>query len=322
MLFRSPAAAITSRLSLAYTTEPRGRGTIDTRQMLLLAVEGWTIPRAQTCEWIIDVHVPVNATAGRYRGTITVTVAGQPAAEIALTLEVLDFVLTDNGCRWGAFMTVNPAEATDAWCDINARYGFNTMAWWGLGDTGLDWRWDGYQRQENVLAKLRDPATGDVIDPARIKTLPAWLQERWDGLFVHFEIDEVEGLPADPNQRGPHYRKPLRLREGLGRLTPEQAAMVCYDRPGYRPNFSEPSIESIRLADNEGFNRFEAGLRRLQAYGFAGPLTWFGSGGPPDAWENLLIAQKFGQRYSVEDLAWRRAVTAEKIGRASCRERV
>jgi len=306
-----PASAVTSRLSLSYTMEPRGRGKIATRQMLLLKVAGWDIPQAHTYEWVIDVHVPADAKPGQYTGQIAVQIAGKTVTEFELALEVLPFALTDNGCRWGAFMTVNPGYATEAWCDLNARYGFNSLAWWGLDDPALNWTWDGCRRGEEVLAKLRYPDTKDILSAGDRAKLPQWVLDRWDGVFVHFKTDEVIGLPADSNARAKHYKEPLTLKPELGRISAEQARYICYDRPGTVSNFSNESINSVRFIEDEELARFDAGMKRLKKYGFAGPLTWFGSGGPPSAWEIRLIGQKFGPRYSAKDFAWRRAVTPE-----------
>jgi hypothetical protein len=101
----------------------------------------------------------------------------------------------------------------------------------------------------------------------------------------------------------------LKLKPELGPISPQQARYVCYDRPGTVSNFTNDSIDSVKFVKNEGLAQFDAGLKRLQEYGFAGPLTWFGSGGPTDAWEIRLIAQKFGPRYSTHNWTWRRAVT-------------
>jgi len=86
-----PASAVTSRLSLSYTMEPRGRGKIATRQMLLLNVAGWGMPKAHTYEWVVDVHVPTDAKPGQYSGQIVVQVAGKTVTEFELALEVLGF---------------------------------------------------------------------------------------------------------------------------------------------------------------------------------------------------------------------------------------
>jgi hypothetical protein len=306
---RIPASAVTSRLSLSWTVNPRGRGrNVHARQMVLLKTDGWDIPAGRTYEWIVDVHVPATAAAGVYRGKVTARVSSEVAGTFDLELEVLPFALTDNGCRWGAFMTVNPGHATDPWCDLNARYGINTLAWWNLDDPKLNWTWDGCRRQETVLAKLRY-ADGNVLSGSDVRRLPQWLLKRWDGTFLTFGLDEVIGLPRAKAAREPFYRKPMKLKPGLGEIPPAQAAWICYDRPGMASNFQADSINSVRFLEDDAFRAFDAGMKRLKRYGFAGPVTWFGSGGRTDPWEVRVIAQRFGPKYSRRGWAWQRKVT-------------
>ena len=306
-----PAAAVTARLSLSWTVNPRGRGNdVHARQMALLKVDSWDIPAGRTYEWVLDVHVPADAPAGVYRGHVTAKASGKTAATFELELEVLPFALTDNGCRWGAFMTVNPAAATEAWCDLNARYGLNSLAWWNLDIPRLNWTWDGCQREETVLAKLRY-ADGNLLKSTDFAKLPAWVRRRWDGVFLTFRLDEVIGLPRDHAARAPFYKKPLKLQPALGEIAPEQAAWICYDRPGMASNFQADSIGSVRFLEDDAFGAFDEGMKRLKRYGFAGPLTWFGSGGQTDPWEVRVIAQRFGPKYSISGWTWRREVTPD-----------
>ncbi len=307
---RIPASAVTSRLSLSYTMEPRGRGNIDTRQMLLLKVDGWDIPKGHTYEWVIDVHVPADAPGGQYKGQIEVTVAGKPAAVFELALEVLPVVLTDNGCRWGAFMTPNPAHATAAWCDLNARYGFNTLAWWNLDAPPLNWTWRGCKREESVLAKLRY-ANEELLSSQDFARLPEWVKARWDGTFLTFRLEEVEGLPRDHAARAAFYKKPMKLKAALGEIPPEQAQWICYDRPGMISNFDGEAIQSVELLDDAALAAFDGGMKRLKEHGFAGPITWFGAGGPTVPWEVRVVAQRLGPKYSRAGWKWRREVTPE-----------
>lgn len=306
-----PASAVTVRLSLSWTIDPRGRGrSIHARQMVLLKTDGWDIPRGRTYEWVVDAHVPADAKAGVYRGKIAVRASGKTAAEFDLELEVLPFALTDNGCRWGAFMTVNPAYATEAWCDLNARYGLNTLAWWNLDDPKLNWTWDGCRREETVLSKLRY-ADGTILSAKDVARLPEWLLKRWDGTFLTFRLPEVVGLPREHAARAPFYKKPLKLKPALGEVPPEQAKWICYDRPGMLSNFANESVESVRFLKDDAFAAFDRGMKRLKEYGFAGPITWFGSGGPTVPWEIRLVAQRFGPKYTRAGWKWRRAVTEE-----------
>jgi len=306
-----PASAVTTRLSLSWTVNPRGRGrNIHARQMVLLKVDSWDIPAGRTQEWVVDVHVPPTAAAGVYRGKVTASASGKTAASFEVELEVLPVTLTDNGCRWGAFMTVNPAHATDAWCDLNARYGLNSLAWWSLDTPRLNWTWDGCRREETVLAKLRY-ADGGILKGTDVRKLPAWLRKRWDGVFLTFRLDEVIGLPRDHAARAPFYKKPLKLKPSLGEIPPDQAAWICYDRPGMSSNFQVDSIGSTRFLEDDAFLAFDAGMKRLKRYGFAGPITWFGSGGRTDPWEVRVIAQRFGPKYSRSGWAWRREVTPD-----------
>ncbi|MCD6365160.1 MAG: hypothetical protein J7M14_04720, partial [Planctomycetes bacterium] len=254
-----PASATTVRLSLSWTFEPRGRGKYANRQMVLLNVPAWDIEAGTTREWVIDVHVPADAKAGKYAGKITVTVAGRKAAEFDLSLEVLPVTLSDNGCRWGAFMTPNPAKTTNAWCDLNARYGVNTLAWWNLDSPQLNWTWDGCKRVETILARLRN-ADGSSAS-GQMKTMPPWIRKRWDGAFITFELDEVLGLPRDREARAPFYKKPLKLRADLGELTARQASLICYDRPGMASNFEPGSIDSVTFQRDEALAEFDAGMK-------------------------------------------------------------
>lgn len=307
---RISASDVTSRLSLSYTMDPRGRGRIDTRQMLLLNVGGWDIPKAHTHEWIVDVHVPEKARPGRYSGKISVQAGRGAAAVFDLELEVLPFTLSDNGCRWGSFMTPNPGYAAEAWCDLNSRYGFNTLAWWNLDDPKLGWTWDGVKKEELILAKLRY-SNGNIISDADLNSLPQWVKQRIDGPFVVFRPDEVTGIPREIDQRGPFYKKPMKVKAGLGAIPPEKAQWICYDRPGWTANFSADSINSVAFEQDDAFKRFDAGMKRLKKYGFAGPVTWFGAGGPTVPWETRLISMRFGQKYSRSNWKWRREVTPE-----------
>ena len=51
-------------------------------------------PHRRLALWV-DVEVPRTARAGRYAGTLRLTAAGHDAAELAVRLEVFDFVLPD-----------------------------------------------------------------------------------------------------------------------------------------------------------------------------------------------------------------------------------
>ena len=312
-----PSSAITSRLSLSYTMDPRGRalggknGKLETRQMVLLKVEAWEIAKARTCEWVVDVHVPEAAVPGDYSGKILVKVGDKAAAEFDLALEVLPFALTDNGCRWGAFMAATPGRVTDAWCDLNARYGFNSLAWWKLDEPALTWTWDGIKREELVLAKLRYPDGESITYQRHLNSLPEWVRKRTEGPFVVFRPDEVVGLPRELEARQPFYKKPMKLKPELGELPEKQAQWICYDRPAMKLNFTEKAIESVEFEKNDALATFDRAMKRLKAHGFAGPITWFGAGGPPTAWEVRLISHRFGVKYSRRDWKWRRAVTPE-----------
>ncbi|MFH0938139.1 MAG: hypothetical protein V1899_02505 [Planctomycetota bacterium] len=324
-----PASAVTCRLSLSYTIDPRGRGTtIHARQMLLLKVNGWDIPKNRTYEWVLDVHVPVDAQAGLYKGAAIVTVEGKKAAEFELGLEVLPFTLTDNGCRWGAFMSPNPGHASDAWCDLNSRYGFNTFAWWNLDDPKLNWTWDGIVREELVLAKIRDdnydggawggPGEKKPENPEQSKvfrqlvaTFPDWLKKRQDGPFFVFKPNEVINLPKKIEEREPFYKKQLILNPDLGELTEVQAKSIRYDRPGWMANFDEKSIETVQFEQGDVFRKFDEGMKRIKKYGFMGPITWFGSGGPTAAWETRVISMRFGSKYDRVGWKWEPKVTSE-----------
>lgn len=311
-----PASAVTVRLSLIYTVDPRGRGNdIHSRQMLLLKTDRWDVAKGRTAEWVVDVHVPADAKAGNYSGKVEVRAGGKAAATIDLDLEVLPFVLTDNGCRWGQFMTPNAGGATEAWCDLNARYGFNTMAWWNLDIPQLNWTWDGCKREEVVLSKPRLP-DGKMLPSKDVAALPKWLLDRWDGTFFTFRLDEVVDFPADPAAREALYKKPLKLKPALGELTPEQAACITYDRPGMLSNFKPESFDSVKFQQDEAFKEFDAGMKRLVKYGFAGPVTWFGSGGRTDPWEVRVIGQRFGPKYAVKGWVWRPEVTPENSNHA------
>ena len=311
-----PSSAVTVRLSLIYTVNPRGRGKdIHSRQMVLLKTDAWDIPKGRTAEWVVDVHVPADAKAGNYTGKVSVKVGNKVAAVVDLDLEVMPFVLTDNGCRWGEFMTPNPGQATEAWCDLNARYGLNTVAWWNLDLPQLNWTWDGCKHEDTILAKARKP-DGSMLPGKEVNALPKWLLDRWDGTFFTFKPDEVIGLPSDLKAREPFYQKPLKLKPELGELTPAQAASICYDRPGMNSNFTPDKFDSVKFQRDAAFEAFDAGMKRLVKYGFAGPVTWFGSGGKTDPWETRVIAQRLGPRYSVKDWVWRREVTPENSNHA------
>ncbi len=316
-----PASAITSRFNLSYTIDARRKGKISARQMMLLKVESWNLPQAHTYQWVLDVHVPVNAVAGIYRGKISVLVKQTVAAEFDLELEVLPFRLTDNGCRWGAFMTPNPAYTTQAWCDLNARYEFNSLAWWYLDDPYLAWTWDGYQEQVWILAKLRNREgtsfKGKELQELK-KQLPEWLQKRFQGEFLFFAPDEIEGywgngkllpLPEDLSPQSPAYKQPLQLQHVPGGLSPELARLICFDRPGKIPNFDEQAMETIHFQQDEAFQQFDAGMQRLKRYGFVGPITWFSAGKTPQAWDVRVVAHRFGQTYSQAGWTWQPEVT-------------
>ncbi|MFH0937682.1 MAG: hypothetical protein V1899_00120 [Planctomycetota bacterium] len=251
--------------------------------------------------------VPSEAQAGLYKGQVNVTVGGKKAAEFELELEVLPFTLTDNGCRWGAFQTPNPGQTSDAWCDLNSRYGFNSFAWWNLDDPKLNWTWNGLVREELVLAKLRNDKdeawTGpgkqrQVVDPEQkkfffelVQSFSSWLKKRQDGPFFVFKPSEVVGLPEKIEDREPFYKKQLQLKPELGVLTEEQAKSIRYDRSSWTANFDEKSIETVQFEQNDAFRKFDEGMQRIKKHGFAGPVTWFGSGGPPNGeyWTYSLI---------------------------------
>jgi hypothetical protein len=315
-----PAAAVTTRLSLIYTVNPLGRGKdIHSRQMQLLKVPSWDVAKGRTCEWIVDVHVPADAKSGAYAGKITVQVGGRAAAVVDLAFEVLPFALTDNGCRWGMFMAANPGQASEAWCDLNARYGFNTTAWWHLDVPYLNWTWDGCMHDPAILSKPRK-ADGSSLAPGSKELaavgFPQWLMDRWDGTFFAFKPEEVLDFPADDKGREAAFKKPLKLKPELGALTPEQAALVVYDRMGMNSNFTPDKFDSVKFQQDEAFATFDAGMKRLLKYGFAGPLTWFGSGNRTDPWEVRVIGHRFGPRYDIKDMAWRREVTPENSNHA------
>ena len=311
-----PASAVTVRLSLIYTVNPRGRGKdIHSRQMVLLKTDAWDVAKGRTAEWVVDVHVPADAKAGNYTGKVSVKVGKKVAAVVDLDLEVLPFVLTDNGCRWGQFMTPNPGQVTEAWADLNARYGFNTLAWWNLDVPQLNWTWDGCQRESVILSKPRK-ADDKILSGKEIVTLPAWLLARWDGTFFTFKEDEVIGLPADPKAREAFYKKPMKLKPELGELTPEQAAYITYDRPGTLSNFKPENFDSVKFQRDAAFDTFDAGMKTLVKYGFAGPMTWFGSGGRTDPWEVRVINQRFGPKYNIKNWVWKREVTPENNNHA------
>lgn len=319
-----PASAVTSRFSLSYTVEPRNRGTFETRQMVLLKVPSWDIPKARTYEWIVDVHVPQEAKAGEYKGSIDVTVDGKKAATFSLTLDVLPVVLSDNGCRWGPFMAPPPGRASEAWCELNARYGVNTLAWWKLDDPYLTWTWDGMKRTELILAKIRNkdnlayPIRDRKQKAARaelgnmIKSFPPWLMKRQDGPFFVFKQEEVVDLPKDPEARKAHYKKVLKLKPELGELTDAQRAFIRFDRTGYTSNFSTKAYDSVAFnKTTEAFKTFDSGLKLLKKNGFVGPLTWFGAGGPASPWEIRLLSHRFGVKYSRANWKWTNKVTEE-----------
>jgi len=311
-----PASAVTVRLSLIYTVNPRGRNNdIHSRQMVLLKTDAWDVDKGRTAEWVVDVHVPPDAKAGNYTGKVSVKVGKKVAAVVDLDLEVMPFVLTDNGCRWGQFMTPNPGQVTEAWADLNARYGFNTLAWWNLDTPQLMWTWDGCKREDTILAKPRLP-DGKMMPGKEVATLPKWLLDRWDGVFFTFKPDEVIGLPSDPKAREAFYQKPMKLKPELGELTPQQAASICYDRPGMNSNFTPDKFDSVKFQSDAAFATFDAGMKTLLKYGFAGPVTWFGSGGKTDPWEVRVIGQRFGTKYSTKDWTWKREVTPENNNHA------
>ncbi len=305
-----PASAVTTRLSLSYTVNPRNRGrTIHARQMLLLKVDSWDIAKGRTCEWVVDVHVPAETKAGVYRGKVKVLVGKTAAAGFDLELEVLPFVLTDNGCRWGAFMTPPPGPASEAWCDLNARYGVNSLAWWYQDEPRLTWTWDGIRREELVLCRARD-AAGKILRARGLKTAPAWLRRRFDGHYLVFRPGELVGFPADAEARQALVGKAVALKPALGKLDAKLAGMIQYSHSLTMPVFDAESIESVAFEQNEAFRRFDAGMKRLKRYGFAGPITWFGSGATPPAWETRVIYYRFGQRYTMEDWKWSGKVDA------------
>jgi hypothetical protein len=315
-----PAAAVTTRLSLIYTVDPRGRGTdIHSRQMQLLKVPSWDIAKGRTAEWVVDVHVPAAAKAGTYAGKITVQAAGKTAAVVDLEFEVLPVVLTDNGCRWGMFMTPNPGQSTEAYCDLNARYGFNTTAWWNLDVPYLNWTWDGCKHDPVILSKPRK-ADGNALVPNSKEFIavgfPQWLMERWDGTFFVFKPEEILDFPADDKGREAAYKKPLKLKPELGALTPEQAALIVYDRMGMNSNFTPDKFDSVKFQQDEAFATFDAGMKRLLKYGFAGPVTWFGSGNRTDPWEVRVIGHRFGPKYDLKNWVWRPEVTPENNNHA------
>lgn len=320
---RIPASVITSRLSLSYAVNPRGKGNVLVRQMLLLNVKHWDIPESHTYEWIIDVHVPEDTVPGLYSGPIYVQVAGETISTFHLNLEVLPFTLQDNGCRWGAFMTPNPAHATEAWCNLNARYGFNTLAWWKLDDPALSWTWEGRKSGLRILAKLRDESDnalqGEELSRS-IEHFPEWLRRRFQAPFLEFTADEIEGywtdgqllpLPDDLTPDSPAYKRPLQLYASVGDVPDELATLIRFDRPAQNSRFEEPSIHSVSFRHDEAFQQFDAGMQRLRKYGFTGPLTWFSAGSTSPPWEQRIIAQRFGPRYRTQNWQWLPEVTAE-----------
>ena len=298
------ASAVTTRLSLAYTVNPRNRSrNIHARQMLLLKVDGWDIAKGRTCEWVVDVHVPADTKAGAYRGKVKVLAGGNAAAEFDLEMEVLPFALTDNGCRWGAFMTPPPGPASEAWCDLNARYGFNSLAWWKLDDPRLTWTWDGIKHDELVFCRLRDKDE-KLVQVAALKSAPPWLVRRWDGFHLVLKADEVVGLPANAEARKALVGKAVKLKPELGTLPPRLAAMIRYGHSLRMAKFHEKAMDSVRFEHNKEFKRFDAGMKRLAKHGFAGPNTWFGSGSTSPPWEIRVIYHRFGQRYSRKGWKW------------------
>ncbi|PCJ51605.1 MAG: hypothetical protein COA79_25760 [Planctomycetota bacterium] len=300
--------SISSRFSLSYSMIPRSRKKVATRQMILLNVDSWKIPKNRTYEWVIDVHVPADAKTGLYKGPVKVMADGIEVASIELTFEVLPIKLSDNGCRWGSFMTPQPGNITEAWCDINSRYCANSLAWWNLDNPNLTWKWDGIKRKPLVLAKLRY-ANGKILSKKDKAKLPTWIQKRTDGPYVVFTEEEVTGLPIGAEARRAYCKKQLKMKASLGNITPELAAWVCYDRPGNSSNFNKDSIKSIAFEENDDFKRFDKGMKLLKKHGFAGPITWFGAGGPTVPWETRVLSQRFGVKYSRAKWKWERAVT-------------
>lgn len=103
------------------------------RPMVLLAPteRGWTIPAGETRVVTVDVHVPLDATPGRYQSRLSITSPGAAAQHLAVELEVLPFRLKVNGFHAGAFVTtynIWSAGFTGYYpemIEMDARYGFN-----------------------------------------------------------------------------------------------------------------------------------------------------------------------------------------------------